>query len=164
MGPSHQQLPPLHLSSARLSENVTYTSSERGGQGDKGKGSNPSKVSPNRGDGSGGGVGTPPSSASANADPHGAQQQLHATQLPHNRETANVVSPREGGQRGAVVSQMQQGLSDGTMSMLQVLSQSAASAAETAKEKCVNSGNSSSSSSPTTSLISSGTQSSFEYN
>lgn len=158
IGLSRHQLPPLQLSPSRVSESVTSSPSERK-QGGEGKGNpSPEPAPPNRGGGGGGGgVGrtSPSPASSAVADPHDAQPQ-------HYREAAsNAVAPtRVGGRRGAAVSQMQQGLSDGTMSMLQVLSQSAACAAETEKEKRANSINSTSS---TGSVHSNGTQSSFEY-
>lgn len=88
-----------------------------------------------------------PYSASANAYPLDTP--------PHNVVTSPGVE-----QRGSAVSQMQQGLSDGSMSMLQVLSRSAesASAAETEKAKRANSIKGTGSNSN-----SGGTRSSFEY-
>lgn len=159
IGPSRHQLPPLNFSPSRVSESAASppsSSSERMQGGDGTYNSPPRSRPPHRGDGSGGGVGTSPFySASASGDPHGAQPpQLRASHQPqHNRETAGSVVPPPPptgvGQRGKkVVSQMQQGLSDGTISMLQVLSESAV-AAETEKERA-------------NSINSSSTQSSFE--
>lgn len=160
VGPSRHQLPPLHLSPSRVSESVASSPSERkhGGEGKDGNDGSPTSGPPKRGDGSGGGgAGRSPSSAPAEA----RQPQLHPSQPQHNGGSANVVAPPEVGQRGAtVVRQMQQGLSDGTMSMLQVLSQSAARAAETERARRASSAGSTGS---TGSINSTGTQSSFEY-
>lgn len=141
--PSRHQLPPLHLPPWRVSESVPASSSPNGcKQGCESEDTNNSSFTfgpAKRGSGSGGGGGgKSPSSAAAaaNADPNDEALQSQP-QPEHNTEAAsNVVTPPGVGQRGAaVVSQMKQGLSNGTMSMLQVLSQSAAHAAETEKEK-----------------------------
>lgn len=92
-------------------------------------------------------------SPSADADPRDAQQKqdqkqhqnqkqqrTHSLACPaqstQHRETVDVAGPPGRGRGGAVVSRMQQGLFDGTMSMFQVLSQeSAVRAAELDKRK-----------------------------
>lgn len=158
VGPLRRQLPPLHLSPPKLSENATSSSSERE-QGGKGKRKNSPKPGPQkRGGVSGGGVGTSPSSDSAKADPYGLQQkkqqqqrrqrqqatEMHPAQAPQDRDY--VVGSYGGRRFGAVGNQM-----------------SAAERDEMKRANSINSASSASSTSSTRSISSTSTQSSCEY-
>lgn len=169
VGPSPQQLPPLHVSPPRLPDNASVSERKQGGQGQR---STSTDVGPpHRGDGSEIGVGTTPPRAPADAGRHEEAQQHprrrrrwrqeYSSMHPAQESAEFADSPRRG-RHGAARNQASQGLPDGTRSVLYV-----SNAAETDKIKRASSINSTSSTGSTgsvnTSINSTSTRSSFEY-